>query len=57
MPLWLGFHSHSQILDIEWTDIGLDRLWTKSRFDGPPLAQAQTLDLVWTIMGHGQTLD
>ena len=51
------FISHSQILDIVWTDIGLDKLYTKPRFDGPPMAIAEALDIVWTKMGYGQTMD
>ena len=51
------FISHSQILDIVWTDIGLDKLYTKPRLMAYSLAQAQILDIVWTIMGYGQTLD
>ena len=34
-----------------------DKFWTKPGFDGLPLAQAQTLDIVWTIMGYGLILD
>ena len=33
-----------------------DKFWTKPGFDGLTLAQAQTLDIVWTIMGYGQIL-
>ena len=51
------FISHSQISDIVWTDIGLDKLYTKPRLTAYSLPLAQTLDIVRTIIGYGQTLD
>ena len=45
-----AFISHSQLSDIVWTDIGLDKLYTKPRLMAYSLAQAQILD-GWAASG------